>query len=218
MPVIFAQTIGHGTNLCVWHATEDAGFLRGMVDLGPEDERLFASVSNKSRKLQWLGCRMALSYLMQTPRLRIRYDSFGKPYLVSDQADISFTHTGKFAAAICSSTCKVGIDLEQVREKISRVASRFLTPGELSMASGKEDRLKVLTLFWSAKETLYKINGKPDLDIQHDLCIESFTYLCLPDGELNTRIKRPASELVIPVSYHLMEDTILTWAAVPRNT
>ncbi|MBN1199250.1 MAG: 4'-phosphopantetheinyl transferase superfamily protein, partial [Bacteroidales bacterium] len=174
-------------------------------------------ISNQTRKLQWLGCRMALSHLLQTPRIGIRYDPFGKPFLASGRADISFAHTGKLAAAICSSTNKVGIDLEQVREKITRVASRFLTPEELEMTSGK-DHLEIMTLFWAAKETLYKINGKPDLDIQSDLCIGSFDYLCLPDGKLSTRIRRPVSESEIPVSYHLLEDTILTWAAVPVNT
>lgn len=216
MPIVFTRMINPETSLSVWHATEDPASLHELLDLDPEDESIFESIRNQNRRLQWLGCRMALSHLMQTPRIGIRYDAFGKPFLVSADSRISFTHTGAYAAAICSSTSCVGADLEQVREKISRVAERFLTPDELTMAAGK-DCLKVLTLFWSAKETLYKIYGKPDLDIQHDLCIESFDYLCFPDGELQARMKWPGPASGISVSYHLLEDLILTWAAVPEN-
>ena len=84
------------------------------------------------------------------------------------------------------------------------------------MASG-EDRLVALTLFWAVKEALYKINGKPDLDIQYDICIESFDYLCRADGQLKALMKRPGMASGIGVSYHRMEDYILAWAAVEEN-
>ncbi|MFH1297059.1 MAG: 4'-phosphopantetheinyl transferase superfamily protein [Bacteroidota bacterium] len=216
MPVVFTRTIAPGSLFGVWHATEDAETLLRQLDLDPEDETIYGSIHNRNRKLQWLGCRMALSHLLQTPKIGIRYTNYGKPLLVSGLAHLSFTHSGPYAAAICSPTSIVGIDLEQVREKINRVAERFLTPRELTLASGA-DRLEVLTLFWAAKETLYKINGKPDLDIQHDLCIESFDYLCATGGELIARIKDRGNAPGIPVSYHRLEDVILTWAMVPEN-
>lgn len=218
MPVIFSKRINAATQLNVWHATEEVAWFRSQLDLDPDDERRFQSISNQNRKLQWLGCRLALSHLMQTSRIPIRYDQYGKPSLASGEAEISFTHTGLYTAAISSQDSRPGIDLEQVREKISRVATRFLMPEELSMASGKEEHLRLLTLFWAAKESLYKINGKPDLNLLHDLRIESFDYLCLPKGELLAKMKLPDSEPVIPVSYHLLEGMILTWATLPANT
>jgi len=218
MPVIFSKRINAATQLIVWHATEEVPWLRNQLELDPDDESRFQSITNQNRKRQWLGCRMALSHLMDTPRIPIRYDQYGKPSLASWEAEISFTHTGLYAAAICSHDSRPGIDLEQVRDKISRVAARFLTPGELSMISGKDYQLTLLTLFWAAKETLYKINGKPDLELQHDLRIESFDYLCFPEGELLAKMKLPDSEPVIPVSYHLVEGMILTWATLPANT
>ncbi|MFC2101603.1 4'-phosphopantetheinyl transferase family protein [Bacteroidota bacterium] len=220
MPVVYARTINTDTRLCVWHAIEDAESLHGELLLTSEDEKIYASIRNQNRKLQWLGCRMALSHLMQTPKIGIRYDEFGKPSMDSILPNISFTHTGLFAAAICSSSCGVGIDLEQVREKISRVAERFLTTDELTMASG-EDRKEVLTLFWAAKEALYKINGKPDVDIQHDISIESFDYLCTLDGEVKALLKAGKKSHEIEVSYHRMNDDIndymMAWAMVADN-
>jgi phosphopantetheinyl transferase len=216
MPVIYTRTINPETRLAVWHATEDAEKLHEQLDLEPGDEKIYAAIRNQNRKLQWLGCRMALSHLRQTRRVEIRYDEHGKPFLASGAARISFSHTGLYAAAICSSTFNVGIDLEQIREKINRVAERFLTPYELKLASG-EDRIRVLTLFWAAKEALYKINGKPDLDMQHDICVESFDYLCNTDGELNVLMKLNGRSQGVTVFYHQMEDHILAWAALTEN-
>lgn len=220
MPVVYTRTINTDTKLCVWHATEDPESLHGELRLNPEDEKIYASIRNQNRKLQWLGCRKALSHLMQTPKIGIRYDEFGKPSLEPTLPSISFTHTGLFAAAICSSSSAVGIDLEQVREKINRVAERFLTPHELAMASGK-DRIEVLTLFWAAKEALYKINGKPDVDIQHDICIESFDYLCTVDGEVKALLKGGGKFFEVEVAYHRMNDYIndymMAWATVAEN-
>ncbi|NQV01952.1 MAG: 4'-phosphopantetheinyl transferase superfamily protein [Bacteroidia bacterium] len=216
MPLVYTKTIVPGSMLGVWQATEDTETLLGELDLDPEDEKSYSSIRNRNRKLQWLGCRVALAHLLQTPKIGIRYTEYGKPLLISSQAHISFTHSGSFAAAICSSTANVGIDLEQVREKISRVAERFLTPQELMLAS-VADRLEILTLFWAVKETLYKINEKPDIDIQHDISIESFDYLCAINGELKAGMKGTETVSGIQVSYHRLEDFILTWAMIPGN-
>lgn len=216
MPVLFTKRTDPETTLCVWHAMEDPSDLYARLHLDPEDLQRVEAIRNQNRKRQWLGCRMALSHLMQTSRIGIRYNEYGKPFLDSGRGSISFTHTGLFAAAIFSTSSEVGIDMEQVRDKIGRVAERFLSQQELSMASGK-DRLEILTLFWAAKETLYKINGKPDLDMQHELCIESFDYLCAADGELKTRINAPGLNTGIRVAYHRLNDFIVAWAQLPGN-
>ncbi|MBE0646798.1 MAG: 4'-phosphopantetheinyl transferase superfamily protein [Bacteroidales bacterium] len=216
MPVIYTRLINPKTKLIVWHCTEDADLIYSQLDLVQEDEAIYATIRNQNRKLQWLACRMALSHLMQTKAIGIRYDEHGKPFLISGEAEISFSHTGKYGAAICSTNSAVGIDLEQVREKISRVEERFLSPDELTMASG-EDRMKKLTLFWAVKEALYKINGKPDLDMQHDICIESFDYLCRTDGELTARMKMLGRRIEIPVFYHMLDDAILAWATISEK-
>ena len=214
MPLVYTRTIVPGSMLGIWHVTEDAESIFGQLELNPEDEKIYLSIHNQNRKLQWLGCRMVLSHLLQTPKIGIRYTDYGKPQLVSDEATISFSHSGSYAAAICSTTSRVGIDLEQVRERISRVKDRFLSVQELKLVS-KTDRLEILTLFWAVKETLYKINGKPDIDIQHDISIESFDYLCAVNGELIARMKSPDTANRIPVSYHRLDDFILAWAMVP---
>lgn len=211
MPILLVKTIDPAGKLCVWHATEDAQTLISQLELGEEDMRIFESLRNRNRKLQWLGCRMALSHLLQTPAIEIRYDEYGKPSLASGTHTISFSHTGLYAAAMCSTAGIAGIDIELIRDKISRVADRFLALRELQMVSGS-DRLETLTLFWAAKEVLYKINGKPDLDMQHDICIESFDYLCSANGELKARLNLQGKATEISVYYQTFDTFILAWA------
>lgn len=216
MPLLFSRPVDPFTSLCVWHAAEEPGWLNTQLELDPSDEKILESIRNQNRKAQWLGCRMALSHLMNTSRIGIRYNGQGKPLLSSGAANISFSHTGSYAAAILSSTAKVGIDLEQVRAKIGRVAERFLTGEENSRASGGE-RQQILTLFWTVKEALYKIFGDPGTDIQHDICIESFDYLCSGEGDLTASLKGADTTWIIPVSYCRFDEYFLSWATVPEN-
>ena len=211
MPILFINEVDHGTTVGVWHCTEEAEQLRSMLVLDPGDEKIYAAIRNATRKIQWLGCRMLLSSFLQTREIRIHYNEFGKPSLINSSAKISLSHSGGYSAAILSTTYSAGIDLEEVRKRIARVADRFLSEDELSIAFG-EDRLEKLTLFWCVKEAVYKIIGKPDLDMQHEICIESFNYLCASSGKLSARIKLEDKEISIPVAYHLFDQFVLAWA------
>jgi len=211
MPVLFIKKVSTGTTIGVWHCTEEAEQLRSMLVLDPADEKIYASIRNTTRKIQWLGCRMLISLFLQTREIGIQYNTYGKPSLITFPAKISLSHSGSFSAAILSTTYSAGIDLEEIRKRIARVADRFLSDDELSIASGKE-RLEKLTLFWCVKEAVYKIIGKPDLDIQHDICIESFNYLCASSGKLSARIKLRDKEIAIPVAYHRFDQFVIAWA------
>jgi len=211
MPLLFHKKLNPETEIGIWHCTEEIQQLLSGIELDPADRKILETMKNEDRKRQWLGCRLVLSTLLNTPKIHINHDSYGKPELVSSPVNISFTHSGHFAAAIFSARSVVGIDLEIVKEKIARVADRFLTPAELEKAGGK-DRLTNLTLFWAAKEALYKIHGKPELNIQYDICIKSFEYLCDVSGSLLARMKLPDEETLIPVSFHCFDGFILAWA------
>ncbi|MFH1159704.1 MAG: 4'-phosphopantetheinyl transferase superfamily protein [bacterium] len=211
MPLIFKESVPGIARAGVWHCTEPEEVFRSKIVLNPADEEILSGIRNTSRRLQWLGCRMVLFALSGNPEVRIRYDSFGKPGLLSSGSFISFTHSGSHAAAIVSDKTNTGIDLEKIREKIVRVADRFLSPDELSLISGK-DRLEKLTLFWCAKEALYKLYGRPELDIKHDLCIESFTYLCHGEGELTGSMKIRERIFHIPVTWRKIGAYMLAWA------
>jgi len=213
MPLLFHKKTTPDTEIGIWHCTEESHQLLSRVELEPSDEAILETMKNEQRKRQWLGCRLVLSTLLDTQKVFINHDAFGKPWLISSPLNISLTHSGTYAAAILSSRSSVGIDLELVREKIARVADRFLTHAELEKAEG-DARIETLTLFWAVKEALFKIHGKPELNLQDDISIESFEYLCGTSGRLVAKIKLPGNTHFFPVNYQRFDSFMLAWVQV----
>lgn len=217
MPLIFRESVPDRADVGVWHCTEPEEWLLSGLELLPGDMRLLSGIRNDSRRLQWLGCRMALRVLSNDPRVSIRYDDYGRPISISPPFPVSFSHSGDHAAAVISYTGACGIDLERIRERILRVADRFLTPPELSLASGR-DRLPILTIFWCAKEALFKLAGVPGTDIQNHLCIESFDYLCRGEGELSGLVITGGNVRRIPVKWRRIGEYMLALALGEPNS
>ena len=69
---------------------------------------------------------------------------------------ISVSHSMHYAA-LAIAHCPIGIDLEEPREQLRRVASRVFSPEELSACP----TLFVLTRAWTLKEALYKLSPSP---------------------------------------------------------
>ena len=103
-----------------------------------------------------------LSHLLQVeaPPHREHYPG-GVPYLPAyPELAISISHcSGCIAVLICPKEQVPGVDVEQYREQLCRVESRYITAEEwqrlLSHSTYTEGELR--TLLWTAKEASYKI-------------------------------------------------------------
>lgn len=126
------------------------------------------------RKRQWLGGRMtakkAVSCFLDGAdiwrRISIESSSSGKPMVKLAQRPckihLSISHSAGVAAAIASNTHPCGIDIQQVGDKVVKVASRFLSPGEESLLESLTGSARErLTLLWAAKESIRKIADDP---------------------------------------------------------
>nr|WP_234462383.1 4'-phosphopantetheinyl transferase superfamily protein [Adhaeribacter terrigena] len=71
-------------------------------------------------------------------------------------------------AVLLSDCFEVGIDIEIIREKILKLASKFLNDKELQQAN---QDLKKTCLYWSAKETLYKMYSRKKLLFKENLAV-----------------------------------------------
>jgi 4'-phosphopantetheinyl transferase EntD len=74
-------------------------------------------------------------------------------------------------AAACSRKKRIGIDVEKPGRNIEKIAPRFLCSAELAKW---KDKSNLLTLAWSAKESVYKAVGKPGLSFQHAIELQDF--------------------------------------------
>lgn len=111
---------------------------------------------------------------------------------------ISISHSHRLAAAAISDR-PVGIDIEQPRQQLTRVATRFLTPEQLA---GLRMRLPMLAIGWTVKEAVFKLARTPGLSLT-DISLDTESHL--PDG-------RPYS-----ISSVWLRGHALTVATVCRN-
>ncbi len=84
----------------------------------------------------------------------IVYTPEGKPTVANGYLSIS--HSKNYLSVAYSQTQEVGIDVEEIQPRISRLATRFLTAEELKACG---ENLGLLTRCWSGKEAIYKIVG-----------------------------------------------------------
>ncbi len=214
MPLIHQESPVPGCTLGVWRITESFEELNPSAFLAAEDLAVAGSFRNELRKRQWVACRKLLSELCGETH-RILYDSEGKPYLERIPAHISLSHAGEFAAVIFSTEFRVGIDIELPRDRIFRVADRFLSPAEISRLPG-EHRREALYVHWCAKEAAFKLHGRHGVDLQHDLIVEPFDYLCTGNGQGRITLNLRQEHMRVPFRYRVSDAFILV-SAVERD-
>lgn len=211
MPLLKIESPGPSTRLAIWRIEETAEVLKNQADLNPGEEEQYASFKSETRKKQWLSYRILLKKMLPADTPALCYDSHGKPFLGNSGVYLSISHSGDYSAVITSKTCPAGIDIEQIRDRIYRISKRFLTPEE-DREIGESDRLEKLYIVWGAKEALYKIHGKPDVDFQHDIHIGSFDYLCSRIGRCSATMKTADGTEAYDVFYEKISGYMMVYA------
>jgi phosphopantetheinyl transferase len=156
----------------VWEITEDYDTLYSMVDLATVEKNKLDSFKNISRKVEWLSVR-ALVKNMLGKDTRILYNAENKPFVKGNTHQISISHSNMLTAVLISKDKRVGIDLEFMSGKISKVADKFINERE-SITENPEMRKYHMYLHWCAKEALYKILDKQDINFRDGLTITPF--------------------------------------------
>jgi phosphopantetheinyl transferase len=166
-----------GIRAGTWHISETEQELLVLAGLSAADQDLVATFRNIQRKKHWLACRALLKHMLGDGFRGISYDPNGKPHLAPGHLQISISHAGEYAAAVCSEGSPVGIDIEQLKDRVEKVKERFMLPEEIGSLN-PDCRLGHLYIFWCGREALYKLHGRPDLDFRDDIQIHPFDYLC----------------------------------------
>jgi 4'-phosphopantetheinyl transferase len=201
MPLVRQTPIDSQTSFALWHIEEDLSFFQSKFPLN-------ANYLNESSRLQWYATRHLVNEL-KGEVTEVLKDEFGKPYLLDGTFKMSLSHTAIFAAAMLSKTEEVGIDIEMIRPKIERIAHKFLREDELA-AIQPDEKIEKLILYWSAKESLYKLHGRKQLEFKSQLLIDGFDLQ--QKGTLKARI---IADDIAPdelnVRYEFFEDHVLTY-------
>jgi len=97
----------------------------------------------------------------------IKYTDYGAPYVMEQNTNISISHKNNYVV-FGYSTFKIGVDLEQISERVKKVKSKFLTEQELNEFSNETN--EIYTQLWAAKEAIYKIMTPP-VNFKHDILL-----------------------------------------------
>ena len=138
-----------------------------------------------------------------------------KPYLDDEKYHFSISHCGHYAAAIVSSTNRVGVDVERASPTIEKIRNKFLSDEESAIAfEGVEKsghRLRQLTLLWSAKETIFKWYSLGNVNFRQHICwVHPYFIRSDGFGKLSFEFRKNA---IVPLSvyYKLFDDLVLTF-------
>jgi 4'-phosphopantetheinyl transferase len=188
----------------LWRLAEDEDFLKALVrGLEP----IPAHITNGNKRLEFIGARVLVAELLKQWGHKfegLTKDEFGKPYPKNYPFQVSLSHSYPYVAAIIQKHGAVGIDLEQPKPKLLRVASRVLHPDELIDAG---DDIVKHCIYWSAKETLVKIHGKKDLVFAQNIRINPFPLE--KAGFLTGRLIVNTIETTIPLQYFVEENFVV---------
>jgi len=160
------------------------------------------------RRLEWLSVRALLKNLCGEEKL-IEYLPSGMPYLSDNSFHISISHTRGYVAVILSSQKKVGIDIEQYGERILKLRAKFLSEQEIETINADKEVYHLL-LYWSAKETVFKLLGEQDVEFREHLLINPFN----PEGKgtFTACEFRTDKKQQFLIHYQTHPDFVITWS------
>lgn len=163
MPLFKTIHINNDTKVFLWEITEDFNELFRQVSLKDTSFARMEKMKSESHQKGFMSVRMLLQYCGYTD-FDLFYDELGKPHLkdalqqTQGRTHISISHSFDFAA-IALSNENIGIDIEQVKEKVLRIAPRFMEMWHLENLS-IEDQMKKATVIWGTKEAIFKIKNE----------------------------------------------------------
>lgn len=211
MPFILKSNLSGKGLLGVWQITESAGALEASLLLREEEKVHVSSIRNELRKRQWLACRKMIREMTGDPSAGVVYSDAGEPLMHDRSRFVSISHSGDFAAVILSEHHRTGIDIEVMKERITRVADRFLSPEEKARIS-EPDRIEKLFAHWSAKESLFKLTGGIQHDLQHGFVLDPIDYLCSSSGHVTATINLEGKSYRQELTWMTLHGCMLVYA------
>lgn len=173
MPLYKTICPNASTQILVWKITESLEELSVKVVLKEKTQIRLNKMKSEMHQRAFLSVRMLLKEAGYTD-FDLHYDEFGKPYFL-DGKHVSITHSHYFSALIISDG-SVGIDIEMQRDKIVRIADKFVNETELNRLKSFdiEDYIKKLTVKWGAKEAIFKIRNEKGISFKDHIQVNPF--------------------------------------------
>ncbi|MBO9683159.1 MAG: 4'-phosphopantetheinyl transferase superfamily protein [Flavisolibacter sp.] len=206
MPIFFQQDIDETTKLGIWKIEEDEDFFLQHVPLQRE-------ITHPHKRLQHLAGRFLLQHLFPDfPVSLIKIADTRKPFLEGEAYHFSISHCDNYAAAIVSTTERVGVDVEVPTSRIERIKNKFLNEDELVLLDHENPESEIpnpkLTLMWCCKEAVYKWWSYGGVDFSEKIRLQPFKLQ--PCGNLPVKFLL-GNEAELILNYKIFDKLCLAW-------
>jgi 4'-phosphopantetheinyl transferase len=172
MPLYKTIHFSSTTQILVWKITESFEQLNNEVQLNEKNCIRLDGMKSEMHQRGFLSVRKLLQTAGYTD-FNLYYDELGKPHLKDDKY-ISITHSHNFSAIIVSDET-VGIDIELQRDKIIRIADKFVDEEFVYLDKNDLDAyVKKLTVIWGAKEAIFKIRNEKGISFKDHIKVQAF--------------------------------------------
>ncbi|HCQ13704.1 4'-phosphopantetheinyl transferase superfamily protein [Flavobacterium sp.] len=211
MPLHKVVYLQPNTKLYLWKISEDFDTLFREVRLKDSSLARLEGMKSESHQKGFLAVRMILQHLEYTD-FDLLYDEFGKPHLKPQgcsikDLELSISHSHDFSAIVISEQ-KVGLDLEQLKNKILKIAPRFMDISHLENLS-TEEKIKKATVIWGIKESIFKLKNEVGISFSDHISENAFTF----DDKITTAtLKFNNKEEKFKIQFDQEEDYIFVCA------
>jgi 4'-phosphopantetheinyl transferase len=207
MAIIMNEYFDCGCQLGIWKITENLDALLSRITLTREELEALDRFTHTPRKLEWLSVRVLLNE-MTGKELYIYYNGNRKPFIKDNSFYISISHSRDLTSIMLSREKKVGIDLEYMSHRISSISHKFINDNEV-VTYDEEQKKYHLYIHWCAKEALYKICDKQDINFKENLTIEPFQPL--ERGVLLGRVLNRTRNELFNMNYFNLGNYVVVW-------
>jgi phosphopantetheinyl transferase len=159
MPLLQVKELNSTTKLWVWKISETWDELFHSVALKDVSLARLETIKSESHQKGFLSVRKLLMSAGYTD-FDLYYDEFGKPHL-KDRKHITISHSNEFSVIVISDEV-IGADLEVLKDKIVKIAPRFMEVFHLENLSD-EEQIQKATVIWGIKESIFKIKNEPGI-------------------------------------------------------
>ena len=192
----------------VWQITETEEELKELSSTPSDEMEEISFIRSESLRKQRLAVRALLNTLFDDKVYLSHHDN-GKPYLENNPVNISITHTEKYVAVILHEEENVGIDIESLDRDFSVVEKKALSEDEIEDLED-EKRNEQLAIYWCAKEAIFKLLSRYNVDFAEQIEIERFRPR--GEGELEaTFIGKKDEEEEFDLEYITFDRHVLVW-------
>ncbi len=205
MPLYKIIILSNNTKLYLWKITEDFNTLYKEVKLNATSLSRLENMKSESHQKGFMAVRMLLQHIKHSD-FDLYYDDKGKPHLKGEK-HISISHSNGFSAILISDE-RIGLDIEQLKEKTLKIASRFMDISHLENLS-IEDKVKKATVIWGIKESIFKIKNETGISFPNDIFEENFS---LENKKTTATLKFNNKEENFQILFDAIEDYIFVCA------